>query len=68
MKVLLEIEDQKADFIMELMKNFKFVKAEPISTYKANVYKNLKRSVEELNLVQEGKIKAFSAKNLLDEL
>jgi predicted P-loop ATPase/GTPase len=68
MKVLLDIEDQKADFVLELLKNLKFVKAKPISTYKAEVFENIKQSVEEFNLIQEGKIKAIPAKELLDEL
>lgn len=68
MKVLLDIEDQKAEFVLELLKNLNFVKVEPLSPYKAKVYENLKKSVEEMNQVQEGKIKAISAKDLLDEL
>jgi len=68
MKVLLDIEDHKADFVLELLKNLKFVKAKPISTYKAEVFENIKQSVEEFNLIQEGKIKAIPAKELLDEL
>lgn len=68
MKVLLDIEDQKPDFVLELLKNLKFVKAKPISTYKAEVFENIKQSVDEFNLIQEGKIKAIPAKELLDEL
>lgn len=30
MKVLLDIKDDKADFFMELLKNFSFVKAKPL--------------------------------------
>lgn len=29
MKVLLEIEDQKIDFLLQLLKNLKFVKVKP---------------------------------------
>jgi len=47
MKLLLEIEDEKADFILELLKNFKFVKAKTLSPYKAEVLSNLKQSIEE---------------------
>ncbi|MFN3759126.1 MAG: hypothetical protein ACK4SF_07900 [Algoriphagus aquaeductus] len=68
MKVILDIEDQKADFVLELLKNLKFVKVKPISPYKAEVLESIKRSVNELKLIQEGKIKATPAKELLDEL
>lgn len=38
MKVILDINESKAAFVMELLKNFSFVKAKPLSPYKAMVY------------------------------
>lgn len=35
MKILLDIKDSKAAFFMELLKNFSFVKAEPLKAGKA---------------------------------
>ncbi len=37
MKVLLDIKDAKASFVMELLRNFSFVKAEPLTPGKAEV-------------------------------
>lgn len=68
MKILLDIKDSKVSFILELLKNFKFVKIEPMTPYKADVLKDIKDSIEEYNLVKEGKVKARDAKDLLDEL
>lgn len=68
MKVLLDIPDNKAAFFMELLKNFSFVKAKPISPEKAQLLLELKEAIENLNLVKEGKLKARSAKELLHEL
>ena len=68
MKVILEIPDNKAAFFMEVLKNFSFVKAKPISPEKAQVLIELKEVVENLNLVKEGKLKARPAKELLHEL
>lgn len=68
MKILLDIKDSKVSFILELLKNFKFVKVEPMTPYKADVLKDIKDSIEEYNLVKEGKVKARDAKDLLDEL
>ncbi|WP_044207264.1 hypothetical protein [Flammeovirga sp. OC4] len=68
MKVLLDIKDSKAAFIMELLDNFKYVKTETLTPYKAEVLKSVKQAVEEMKLVKEGKLKATSAKDLLDEL
>lgn len=68
MKVLLDIKDNKAAFIMELLNNFKYVKTETLTPHKAEVLKSVKQAVEEMKLVKEGKLKATSAKDLLDEL
>ena len=68
MKVLLEIKEKKAAFVMELLSNFKFVEAEPITSEKAELMGEIKEAVENLKLVKEGKLKARPAKELLDEL
>jgi hypothetical protein len=68
MKVLLDIKDGKADFVMELLKNFSFVKAETLTPYKAGVLKGIKEAVDELKMVKAGKIKARNAIDLIDEL
>jgi len=68
MKVLLDIKDNKADFVLELLKNFSFVKAETITPSKAQFLKGLKEAVQEVTLAKQGKIKLKSADQLLDEL
>ncbi|WP_299250180.1 hypothetical protein [uncultured Cytophaga sp.] len=68
MKVLLDIKDNKADFVLELLKNFSFVKAETITPSKAQFLKGLKEAVEEVTLAKQGKINLKSADQLLDEL
>lgn len=68
MKVLLDIKDNKAGFVMELLKNLPFVKARPLTPSKAQVLEELREAVENMTLVKEGKLKARPAKELLDEL
>ena len=71
MKVILDIEDSKAGFIMELLKNFKFVKAKPLtpySPYKEEVFNNIKEAVEEMKLIKAGKKKARNLDDFLNEL
>lgn len=68
MKVLVDVNDNKGDFILELINNFSFAKAKPISPAKAQLLMELKEAVENLNLVKTGKITARPAKDLLDEL
>ncbi|UCS93226.1 hypothetical protein KZP23_21670 [Echinicola marina] len=68
MKILLDIKDDKAAFIMELLNNFKFVKAKPLTPYKAEVLEGLKEAIEEVNLIKTNKIKAQPLDKFLDEL
>jgi len=68
MKVLVDVRDNKADFIMELLNNFSFVKAKAISQTKALLIEEIKEAVDNLNLVKQGKLKARPAKDLLNEL
>lgn len=68
MKILLDVKDSKAEFFMELLKNFSFVKAKPLTPYKAEILEGLQEAVEEVKLHKAGKIQLKSAKDLLDEL
>jgi len=68
MKVLLDIKDDKADFVMELLSHLKFVKAEPLTPYKSKVLRDIKEAVEEVNLIKAGKLQARNAEDLIDEL
>lgn len=65
MKVLLDIKDEKASFFMELLKNFSYVKAKPLTNYKVEVFEGLQEAIEEVDLIKEGKTKGISARELL---
>jgi hypothetical protein len=68
MKLILEVKDEKAAFFMEIIKNFSFVKASPLTPYKEEVLSELKEAVDELNLVKSGKKKSKPLSEFLDEL
>ena len=68
MKVLLDVKDNKADFVIELLKNLSFVKTEAISTSKASFLKDLKGAIDEVELAKQGKLKLKTAEQLFDEL
>lgn len=68
MKILLEIKDNKAPFFMELLKSFSFVKAKPLTPYKAQVLENIKDGIDEVNLIKAGKLKGRKAEDLFNEL
>ncbi|QDK83379.1 hypothetical protein EXU85_34155 [Spirosoma sp. KCTC 42546] len=75
MDILVKVPDNKVEFFMELVQNLKF-KAEPRVKSKAKSFtpeqqewiNDLKESLEEVELHQQGKIKLKSARELLDEL
>ncbi len=68
MKILVDVRDDKATFFMEILRNFRFVKAKPITSEKARILKGLSDAVEEVKLHKQGKIKLKTARELLDEL
>jgi hypothetical protein len=68
MKIILDVKDEKASFMMEVLKNFKDVKVKPLTSYKAGVLEGIKEAVEEVNLIKQGKQKGISAKELLNGL
>lgn len=68
MKVLLDIKDNKAASLMEVLKSLSYVKTKTISDEKALLIEEIKEAVENLKLVRKGKLKARPAKDLLNEL
>ena len=68
MKILLEIKDEKVSFIMELLSNFKFVKAKPFFPANTDALEDLSGAVKELNQIKSGNKKAQTLSDFLDEL
>ncbi len=67
MKILLEIEDDKVPFFLEVLKNFSFVKAKPFTT-ETPLLKEIELAVQNLNLAKHGKLKPKPLSELLDKL
>ena len=61
MKILLDIEEGKVPVMMELLENLPFVKAEPLTAYKAEVLEGVKEAVDEVNLIKQSKLKGAPA-------
>jgi hypothetical protein len=68
MRVLLDIKDNKAMPLLEVLKGLSYVKTKTISDEKALLIEEIKEAVENLKLVRQGKLKARPAKDLLNEL
>lgn len=68
MKVILDLPDNRAISLLEVLKSISFVKVETISPEKATFFNELKSSIDEVVLAKQGKIKLKSADELLNEL
>lgn len=68
MQFLVTIEDSKAPFFLELMKNLKVKKAKRLTPESAAILEGLKDAIEEVKLAEQGKIKLKSARDFLREL
>jgi hypothetical protein len=68
MKVLLDIPDNKAAALMEVLSSISYVKAKTLTDAKAQLMSEIREAVEELKLIKAGKMKAHSAEDFLNEL
>lgn len=68
MKLVIDVKENKAEFVKELLNSLPYVKAKTISTTKARFLEELKESVLEITLAKKGKIKLQSAREFLNEL
>lgn len=68
MRVLLDINDNKAAYLLEILKNLPFVKTKQLTDTNAEILENLKEAVDEMKLIKSGKKQGISARKMLDEL
>ncbi len=68
MKVLLEIPDNKASSLMEILQSISYVKVKQLTDSKALLLKEIKDAVEEMKLIKSGKKDARNAEDFLNEL
>lgn len=68
MRVLLEINDNMATPLMQVLNSLPYVKTKPLTDDNAKIMANIKDAVKELTLIRQGKLKGISSKQLLDEL
>jgi hypothetical protein len=76
MRLLLEFDDSKADFVKELLANLSFIKTRDLtpnhgndqSEYKAEVLGGIRKGIEELNLAKEGKLEGMSMEEFLESV
>jgi len=68
MKVLLDIPDNKAASLMDVLKSISYVKVKPLTDAKALLMAEIREAVEEMKLIRAGKDKARNAEDFLNEL
>ena len=68
MKILLEIPDNKAFSLLEVLKSISYVKTTTLTNTKAILLEDLKMAVEEINLIKSGKKQARDAEDFINEL
>jgi hypothetical protein len=68
MKILLDIPDNKAASLMDVLNSISYVKAKPLTDEKAVLMNEIREAVEEMKLIRAGKKKARNAEDFLNEL
>jgi len=68
MKILIEVPDNKAVSLMDLLNSMSHVKVKPLTDSKALLMKEIREAVEEMKLIRAGKKKAHNAEDFLNEL
>ena len=68
MKILLDIPDNKASSLMEVLRSISYVKAKTLTDTKAQLMQEIREAVEEMKLIKAGKKKARNAEDFLNEL
>ena len=68
MRVVLDIKDNKAQSLLDVLKGLPYVKTKTLSNYQAEAIEQMKEAIDELHLVKTGKLKARNASDLLNEL
>jgi len=68
MKILLEIPDNRAVSLMDVLKSISYVKAKQLTEVKAQLLSEMKDAIDEMNLIKKGKKTARNAEDFLNEL
>lgn len=68
MKVLLDIPDDKASSLMDVLRSISYLKTKPLTETKAQLVEEIREAVEEMKLIRAGKKKARNAEDFLNEL
>ena len=68
MKVLSDIQDDKASSLMEVLESLPYVETKQLTDTKAELMSDIREAVEEMKLIIAGKKQARDVEDFLNEL
>jgi len=68
MKILLDIPDNKALSLLEVLQRISYVKAKQLTDTKALLMEEMREAFEKMKLIRAGRKKARNAEDFLNEL
>lgn len=68
MKVLLDIKDEKAELFMKMLRKLPYVKFKPLLPIHFKILDEAIEIVDDIELIEQGKLETRDAKEFLDEL
>lgn len=68
MKLVVEVKESKAKFLLELLRSLPFVKTTAVQDEKGSVLESVRTAVDQMKQVKVGKLKGRPVQKLLDEL
>jgi len=68
MKILLDIPDNQASSLIDVLRSISYVRVKPLTDAKALLMEEIKEAVDEMQLIKTGAKKARNAEDFLNEL
>lgn len=69
MKIVLEVKENKVDFLLALLNDLPYVKVTPLNEQAENpLLDEIREAVDDVNLIKEGKLQGRPIEELLNEL
>lgn len=68
MKILLNVKDEKAELFMKMLRKLPYVKFKPLLPIHFKILDDAIDIVDDIELVEQGKLETRDAKEFLDEL
>ena len=68
MKLIVEVKDSKAEFLLELLRSLSFVKGRLVADAKQEILNSVRAAVDEMKQVKAGRLKGRPVQALLNGL